>query len=284
MVRSKYTIFRSIPLCMRTVIDHIGAKFNDVSRHLFSSSCTGVLRYSSVTTIPTDLSTLPAPSLATIDELLSFAYSNPYEPLLDIDQMPRRQADKEIYLHNFQARTSDGSGMRWYINNATLDHPRLSNLTRPLLFDVYNGIEENIPRDATYSIDRNQLIDVVLQNTVATNGVCESHPFHIHGHKFWIHSHGIGSYNSTVASTPVNSNPILRDSLTLYATSYSHLTPNRTSANYLQPCGWVKIRFLADNPGLWLLHCHIGSHLLMGMNALFKEDVEHLNMNYISRN
>ena len=222
--------------------------------------------------------------MANIDELLAFAYGNPYEPLLDIDRMPKRPADKEIYLHNYQARTSDGLGMRWYINNATLDHPRLYNLTRPLLFDVYNGMEDQIPRDATYSISQNQLIDVVLQNTVATNGICESHPFHIHGHKFWVHSQGTGLYNSTVSSTPVARNPVLRDSLILYATSYSHLAPNRSTANYLQPCGWVKFRFLADNPGLWLLHCHIGSHLLMGMNVLFKEDIEHLTMNSMSQN
>ena len=51
--------------------------------------------------------------------------------------------------------------------------------------------------------------------------------------------------------------------------------------NYLQPCGWTKIRLIADNPGLWLFHCHIGAHSFMGMTVLLKEDIEHLSMNYM---
>lgn len=199
--------------------------------------------------------------------------------------MPKRTADKEIFLNNYQARTSDGlMGMRWLTNNASLDKYRLINLTRPLLFDIYNGITDNMPTDVTYTVGHNQLVDIVLQNNVATNGVCESHPFHLHGHKFWIHSQGTGRY---IAGQKINADtdrPILRDSFTLYATSYSHLTANRSVLNYMQPCGWTKIRFLTDNPGLWLLHCHIGSHFFMGMAVLLQEDIEHLVMNYISQN
>ncbi len=55
--------------------------------------------------------------------------------------MPTRSADKEIYLYTYQAHTPDGLGMRWYMNGATLDDVQLTNLTRPLLFDLYNGIE-----------------------------------------------------------------------------------------------------------------------------------------------
>jgi len=227
---------------------------------------------------------LAVPVLADVNALLAFSYTNPYQTLLNIQQMPQRSADKEIYLYDIQHRTADGLGMRWYINNATLDNTRLLNLTQPLLFDIYNGIENNIPTDVTYSISQNQLVDIILQNTVATNGVCESHPFHLHGHKFWIHSQGIGLYDSSEELTSDSNDPILRDTLINYATEYNYLTPNRSTGNYLKPCGWVKIRFLADNPGLWLLHCHIGSHLFMGMSILLREDTEHLVMNYMSQN
>ena len=56
-------------------------------------------------------------------------------------------------------------------------------------------MNENLPNDVIYSLQQNQLVDIVIQNTVAINGVCESHPFHLHGHKFWIHSYGTGLYN-----------------------------------------------------------------------------------------
>jgi FtsP/CotA-like multicopper oxidase with cupredoxin domain len=198
--------------------------------------------------------------------------------------MPQRSADTEIYLYSFQAHTPDGIGMRWLINNASLDEDRLINITRPLLFDLYNGIEENLPTNVVYSITQNQLVDVVLQNTVATNGVCESHPFHLHGHKFWVHSQGTGLYNSSEKLVPDTDRPVLRDTFLVYASSYNYLAPNRTTANYLEPCGWTKIRFIADNPGLWLLHCHIGAHFFMGMSILFKENPEHLVMNSMSQN
>jgi FtsP/CotA-like multicopper oxidase with cupredoxin domain len=198
--------------------------------------------------------------------------------------MPQRSADTEIYLYSSQAHTPDGKSMRWLINNSSLDEDRLINITRPLLFDLYNGIEENLPTNVVYSITQNQFIDVVLQNTVATNGVCESHPFHLHGHKFWVHSQGTGLYNSSEKLVPDTGRPVLRDTFLVYASSYNYLAPNRTTANYLEPCGWTKIRFIADNPGLWLLHCHIGSHFFMGMSILFKENPEHLVMNYMSQN
>ena len=199
--------------------------------------------------------------------------------------MPYHSADQEIYLYNYQGYTPDGlKGIRWYTNNGTLEKVRLSNLTRPLLHDLYNGIEDNLPLDVIYSIKQNQIIDVVLQNTVATNGVCESHPFHLHGHKFWIYSRGEGLYNSSANIQTSVQSPVLRDSSTLHATSYSHTTPNRNASNYLKPCGWIKMRFIADNPGLWLLHCHIGSHLFMGMTVVLKEDIEHLAMYSFSQN
>jgi len=198
--------------------------------------------------------------------------------------MPQRSPDTEIYLYGSQVHTPDGIGMRWEINNAVLDEDRLKNITRPLLLDLYNGIEENLPTNAVYSIIQNQLVDVILQNTVATNGVCESHPFHLHGHKFWVHSQGTGLYNSSGNSAPATDRPVLRDTLIVYASSYDYLAPNRSVTNYLKPCGWSRIRFIADNPGLWLLHCHVGSHFFMGMSILFKEAPEHLVMNYMSQN
>ena len=35
--------------------------------------------------------------------------------------------------------------------------------------------------------------------------------------------------------------------------------------------GYTVIRFVADNPGWWLLHCHIEIHQLEGMAVVIKE-------------
>ena len=35
--------------------------------------------------------------------------------------------------------------------------------------------------------------------------------------------------------------------------------------------GYAVVRFIADNPGLWFLHCHIEPHQLQGMAAVISE-------------
>merc|ERR1711939_1106340 len=39
----------------------------------------------------------------------------------------------------------------------------------------------------------------------------------------------------------------------------------------LPASGWVAIRYLTDNPGAWLLHCHIQWHLVSGMGLVLVE-------------
>ena len=245
---------------------------------LIDFSCTGVLRYGSISQVPSNLSGLARPPLLNETDLLASAWKNSYETIIKTDAMPRRSINREYFLLGKQGHTLDGSGTRWMINNATLDMPRLKNLTAPLLFDLYNGNKQNLPNDITYSVEGEELVDIVLQNTVALNGVCETHPFHMHGHKFWVHSYGTGMYDKSMSYSTLAARPVLRDSLILYASEYAYFTPNRTVSNYLKACGWTKLRMIADNPGLWMLHCHIGAHSVMGMSILIKETINQLEM------
>ena len=74
--------------------------------------------------------------------------------------------------------------------------------------------------------------------------------FHLHGHVFWILGEGDGLYQPGIS--PVSfTNPPRRDTLTLPG------------------FGWVRIRFVADNPGLWAFHCHIGWHMAAGLMMQF---------------
>jgi hypothetical protein len=91
------------------------------------------------------------------------------------------------------------------------------------------------------------VVEIVLQNARALNGVAEFHPWHIHGHSFWVVGSGYGTYDESLVSTYNLENPLLRDSVTLW------------------PLQWVALRFVADNPGVWFFPCPITSHLVMGM-------------------
>lgn len=98
---------------------------------------------------------------------------------------------------------------------------------------------------------RGETVDVLLVNGRGLNGVSEQHPFHLHGHAFWVLGQGVGAYDPAalnLADAPY------RDMVTLF------------------PFGWARLRFQAGNPGVWPFHCHVQSHALMGMSVAFIED------------
>jgi hypothetical protein len=70
----------------------------------------------------------------------------------------------------------------------------------------------------------------------------------LHGHSFWVVGRGSGNYDAERDVPNYNlENPTLRDTVTLW------------------PLERVAVRFVANNPGTWLFHCHITAHLVMGM-------------------
>ncbi len=44
----------------------------------------------------------------------------------------------------------------------------------------------------------------------------------------------------------------------------------------VNPGSYVVLRFLAENPGVWLFHCHIEWHVIMGLAATIIEAPEEL--------
>ena len=76
---------------------------------------------------------------------------------------------------------------------------------------------------------------------------------HLHGHWFWVMARGQlgdGTWNSTGGSVPLNEAPSLRDTVTLSGKSYAVL------------------RFVANNPGIWIFHCERAGAAGGGLLAL----------------
>ncbi|KAF4231885.1 hypothetical protein CNMCM8980_001414 [Aspergillus fumigatiaffinis] len=149
-----------------------------------------------------------------------------------------------------------------------------SNPSTPLLY---------LPRDKW---DDNQLsidtgLDPVWVDLVVNNLDEGSHPFHLHGHHFYVlHVYkapiGWGSYNPFTDAHPPGLEPV--DS------SKANATDNRAEVRDTSPYdlsravlrdtvqipsrGYAVLRFRAENPGVWLFHCHIVWHLANGMAML----------------
>ncbi|UZP43121.1 hypothetical protein NXS19_010937 [Fusarium pseudograminearum] len=96
-------------------------------------------------------------------------------------------------------------------------------------------------------------VDIIINNL--DDG---AHPFHLHGHSFYVLSTyrdegrgSWGSYNPYSGEAPPNGLdldfPLRKDTISV---------PRR---------GHVVISFVADNPGIWALHCHMLVHMARGM-------------------
>jgi FtsP/CotA-like multicopper oxidase with cupredoxin domain len=85
--------------------------------------------------------------------------------------------------------------------------------------------------DTIFTVRENERIEIIMQNQTGM-----AHPMHLHGHYFKV---------AAINSVPIEG--ALRDTV---------LVPPSTS---------VTIRFAAENPGNWALHCHHLYHMNAGM-------------------
>lgn len=139
-----------------------------------------------------------------------------------------------------------------------------------------NGFD---PSRGTYLARKSEIVDIVIQSTVFSQIGCDYHPWHTHGHFHWMVAHGNGSYNHTEHANILNvKHPFPRDTSIVYPTEFA--SDVAYSSNVTLPvgdgCGWSKLRVLFDNPGVWIIHCHITPHMLMGMQIVIEVGVDQL--------
>ncbi|PFH45432.1 multicopper oxidase [Amanita thiersii Skay4041] len=133
---------------------------------------------------------------------------------------------------------------KFYVNGVSFVPP-----TVPVLLQILSGArtaQQLLPAGSVYTLPRNKTIEITMPG--GAPGL--PHPMHLHGHTFdVVRSAGSSVYNFD--------NPIKRD-----VVSSGESTDN------------VTIRFTTDNPGPWIVHCHIDWHLEMGLSIVFAEDTE----------
>ncbi|UZJ54147.1 hypothetical protein CBS101457_003467 [Exobasidium rhododendri] len=103
------------------------------------------------------------------------------------------------------------------------------------------------------------MIEVVFINTDTG-----AHPFHIHGTQFQIVHKSLD-----VTSSDPAINPPFQE---------GQLNPMRRDTVQIPAGGSATIRFRADNPGVWFVHCHIDWHLSSGLAAVFIEAPDQMNL------
>ncbi|KAI0288660.1 laccase [Multifurca ochricompacta] len=129
------------------------------------------------------------------------------------------------------------------VNGFPFDSP-----TVPVLLQILSGAQsaaDLVPTGSIYKLEPNKSVEISLPAGVADG----PHPIHLHGHAF----HVVRSAGSSVYNFD---DPVIRDVVSM----------GKTGDN-------VTIRFFTDNPGPWILNCHVNWHSTKGFAVVFAEDV-----------
>ncbi|KAF8752349.1 Ferroxidase laccase [Rhizoctonia solani] len=92
-------------------------------------------------------------------------------------------------------------------------------------------------------------VDLILNNL----DTAIDHPYHCNARMtFWIVAEGSGSLSLEEAES----------------VSYNTTNPIRRDTHIIPASSWAVLRFEANNPGVWFMHCHIDWHLAEGFAAV----------------
>ncbi|WCJ28391.1 laccase 7 [Euphorbia peplus] len=158
--------------------------------------------------------------------------------------------------HSFQLPTSLSLLQAHFFNVSGIYTTNFPNKP-PLKFDYTNTSVSNDtsllfpPKTRSVKVLKyNSTVQMVLQNTALIT--IENHPMHLHGFNFHVLAQGFGNYNAATDSKKFNLvNPQLRNTIGVPVG------------------GWAVIRFKANNPGVWFMHCHLDVHLPWGLATAF---------------
>ncbi|TYJ31118.1 hypothetical protein E1A91_A06G175700v1 [Gossypium mustelinum] len=124
----------------------------------------------------------------------------------------------------------------------------------PLKFDYTGNLSRSlfqpVPGTKLYKLKYGSRVQIVLQDTSIVTP--ENHPIHLHGYDFYIIAQGFGNFGSKKDTSKFNLvDPPMRNTVGVPVN------------------GWAVIRFVADNPGVWIMHCHLDVHINWGLAMAF---------------
>lgn len=152
-----------------------------------------------------------------------------------------------------QIPSADSKPPSAFFNNITYKAPKVPTLYTALSSgETANNAQVYGSHTHSFVLQKGEVVQLVVDN--ADTG---KHPFHLHGHAFqavWRSEEDAGPFaDSNATDADFTQLPMRRDTFVL------------------PPQGNIVLRFRADNPGVWLFHCHIEWHVESGLIATMVE-------------
>ncbi|KAL9572610.1 hypothetical protein ACKAV7_003443 [Fusarium commune] len=168
----------------------------------------------------------------------------PYDEMVRLPE-PSGSIELDVIMDNLR----DGANYAFF-NNITYRAPKVPTLytaltsgkqaTNPQIYGMYTH---------SFVLEKDEIVQLVINNR--DDG---RHPFHLHGHHFQVLHRSDDDAGDFDGSVEFAETPMRRDTVVVNGN------------------GNVVLRFKADNPGVWLFHCHIEWHVTSGLIATFVED------------
>ncbi|CAI7601011.1 unnamed protein product [Penicillium pancosmium] len=177
----------------------------------------------------------------------AYSYTDSCDDMDSSDLVPYLSQSASLPYYNASEPVTLGTNsenlFRWKMNATSMqvywDNPTLLQIwNNDTSFTNTSGVV-HLPRADEWSY-------VVIETTLTV-----PHPIHLHGHDFFILAQGTGTYSSSDITTLTN--------------------PPRRDTAILPSSGYLVVAFKTDNPGAWLMHCHIGWHTEEGFAIQFLE-------------
>ncbi|KAL4908522.1 hypothetical protein BDW74DRAFT_166169 [Aspergillus multicolor] len=163
-------------------------------------------------------------------------------PHVPMDVQPPDYYDNTLATIGFNEKNY----FRWLLNSTTMQ----VYWEDPTLLQIVNGEDTFANSSAVIELpNANEWVYLIVNTTLPV-----SHPIHLHGHDFFILAQGTNPWDGKFQT----SNPPRRDTAIL---------PGN---------GYLIMAWETDNPGAWLMHCHIGWHTTEGFALQFVERIDEI--------
>lgn len=200
------------------------------------------------------------------DAKLKHFSSEDIEAMYDMDLVPYDRMkvlpdpDREITLKITMTNLIDGKNYAFF-NNMSYVEPKV-----PTLYTVLSAPDDETASNETiygtntntYVVEHDDIVQLVINNFDGG-----SHPFHLHGHAFQVL---VRAPSINGGETEDDYNPWNPKKPHKFA---KH--PLRRDVVRVEPYSHAVLRWKADNPGVWIFHCHVEWHLTQGLAIQFVE-------------
>ncbi|XP_059658803.1 laccase-14-like [Cornus florida] len=245
-----------------------------------NTTTTAIIKYSGNYTVPSTPSFPNLPNYSDVDAVTSFtqrirALASKEHPI-DVPKSVHKRLVITISMNTIPCANNscdgpNGSRLASSLNNVSFSEPKMDILQAyyrkirgifttdfPSEPNVFNFTADETPENALIPeratkvrvLEYNWNVEIVFQGTNVLNAA-ENHPMHLHGYSFYVVGMGFGNFDK-------NTHP----------KGYNLVDPPELNTMGIPTKGWAAIRFKADNPGVWFMHCHLERHASWGMDTV----------------